>query len=154
MSCSGAAYAGVPWVIGSDWSEWSAAYTQPGAEITSPSLRRFIQVQARLKADLGAEPPALNRISLAFDDPSVQGLAGEIWPQDATPGRLDTFSVFVRAGVVEQPIPSAGYDEVRLIADPGLDMELIDVALGTEEVSCSHCFSVTSTWAPRSSKPK
>ncbi|MGE4605148.1 MAG: hypothetical protein AAEJ52_00235, partial [Myxococcota bacterium] len=119
-------------VIGSDWSEWSAAYTQPGAEITSPSLRRFIQVQARLKADLGAEPPALNRISVAFDDPSVQALAGEIWPQDAVPGRLDTFSVFVRAGVVEQPNPSAGYDEVRLVADPGLDMELIDVALGTE----------------------
>ena len=119
-------------VIGSDWSEWSEAYTQSGAVITSPSLRRFVQVQARLKADQGADPPALNRVSMAFDDPSVQGLIGEIWPQDAALGRLDTFEVFVRAGVVEQPNPSAGYDEVRLVADPGLHMTLIDVALGTE----------------------
>lgn len=119
-------------VIGADWSEWSGAYTQSGAEVTSPSLSRFIQVQARIKAGQGADPPALKRVSVAFDDPSVQGLTGEVWPQDAAPGRLDTFEVFVSAGVVEQPNPSAGYDEVRLVADPGLDMELVDVALGTE----------------------
>ena len=120
-------------VLGSDWSEWSSAYNRPGAEITSPSPRRFVQIQARLTAEAGADPPSLSAVSVQFTEPSVVGLTGEIWPEEATLGKVDTFVVFLRAGVIEEPVPSAGFDEVRLRAEPTLGMELIDVALGTEE---------------------
>ena len=69
---------------------------------------------------------------MEYTDPSVVGLAGEIWPQEVVPGRRDTFAVFVSAAVVERPNPSPGFDELRLRSEPALDMELIDAALGTE----------------------
>ena len=115
-----------------DWSEWSEAYVRPGSEITSPSLRRFVQIEARLKAEAGADSPAIKSVSMEYTDPSVVGLAGEIWPQEVVPGRRDTFAVFVSAAVVEHPNPSPGFDELRLRSEPALDMELIDAALGTE----------------------
>ena len=115
-----------------DWSEWSEAYIRPGSEITSPSLRRFLQIEARLKAEAGVDPPSIKSVRVEYTDPSVVGLAGEIWPQEVVPGRRDTFAVFVSAAVVERPNPSPGFDELRLRSEPALDMELIDVALGTE----------------------
>ena len=116
----------------SDWSEWSEAYIRPRSEITSPSLRRFVQIETRLKAEAGVNPPSIKSVSVEYTDPSVVGLVGEIWPQEVVPGRRDTFAVFVSAAVVEHPDPSPGFDELRLRSEPALDMELIDVAIGAE----------------------
>lgn len=115
-----------------DWSEWSGAYARPRSAITSPSLRHFVQIEARLKAAAGAAPPAIKSVSVEYTEPSVVGLVGEIWPREVIPGKRDTFAVFVSAAVVAHPNPSAGFNELRLRSEPALDLELIDVALGTE----------------------
>ena len=121
-------------VVGPGWSAWSQQYRQPGELVTSPSLRRFMQLQARLTSDGGEAVPALHRIAVDFDQPVVQRLRAEVFPTVVQAGVLDTFSLFVQPDFLERPVAvrSLGFDEVLLRAEPALDLQLVDVALGTE----------------------
>lgn len=122
-------------VPGSGWSPWSQRYESPGDRVTSPALRRYLQIQARLLADYRAEPPALGRIRVEFRDPVVQDLAAELWPRDVQVGVVDTFAVWIRAMMVERPAAEAspGFDEVLVRSRPSIDLRLIDVEVGTED---------------------
>ena len=121
--------------IGPGWSAWSQQYQQPGDPVTSPSLRKFMQIQARLRSEDRQIAPALERISVDLHTPVALGLRAEVWPPEAQVGILDTFEVFVQPQFLERPtsVRSLGFDEMLISADPGLDMQLIDVAIGTEE---------------------
>ena len=121
--------------IGPGWSAWSQQYQQPGDPVTSPSLRKFMQIQARLLSEDRELSPALANISVELHTPVALGLRAEVWPSEAQVGVLDTFEVFVQPQFLERPIAvrSLGFDEMLISADPGLDMQLIDVAIGTEE---------------------
>ena len=121
-------------VVGPGWSAWSQQYRQPGELVTSPSLRRFMQLQARLTSDGGEAVPALHRIAVDFHQPVVQRLRAEVFPTVAQAGVLDTFSLFVQPDFLQRPVAvrSLGFDEVLLRAEPALDLQLVDVALGTE----------------------
>ena len=121
--------------IGPGWSAWSQQYQQPGDQVTSPSLRKLMQIQARLLSEDRQIAPALERISVELHTPVALGLRAEVWPPEAQVGVLDTFEVFVQPQFLEQPtsVRSLGFDEMLISADPGLDMQLIDVAIGTEE---------------------
>ena len=121
--------------IGPGWSAWSQQYQQPGDPVTSPSLRKFMQIQARLLSEDRQSAPALERLSVELHTPVALGLRAEVWPPEAQVGVLDTFEVFVQPQFLEQPtsVRSLGFDEMLISADPGLDMQLIDVAIGTEE---------------------
>ena len=121
--------------IGPGWSAWSQQYQQPGDPVTSPSLRKFMQIQARLLSEDRELSPALANISIELHTPVALGLRAEVWPSEAQVGVLDTFEVFVQPQFLERPIAvrSLGFDEMLISADPGLDMQLIDVAIGTEE---------------------
>ena len=122
-------------VAGPGWSAWSQKYLSPGEPAKSPSLRRFLQLQARLINHDRQAVPVLNRIAVELHTPLAQSLLAEVWPATAQAGRPDTFEVFVQPNFVEEPanFRSQGIDEVLIRADPGLDMRLLDVALGTEE---------------------
>ena len=121
-------------VVGPGWSAWSQQYRQSGELASSPSLRRFMQVQVRLKNDGGQHVPELHRLSVGLQQPVVQGLRAEVWPTAVEAGVLDTFALFVQPDFLAQPanMRSLGFDEVRVRAEPGLDLRLVDVALGTE----------------------
>ena len=121
--------------IGPGWSAWSQQYQQPGDPVTSPSLRKYMQIQARLLSEDRQIAPALERISVELHTPVALGLRAEVWPPEAQVGVLDTFEVFVQPQFLERPfsVRSPGFDEMLISADPGLDMQLIDVAIGTEE---------------------
>ena len=121
-------------VVGPGWSAWSQQYRQSGELVSSPSLRRFMQLQVRLKNDGGQHVPALHRLSVGLHQPVVQQLRAEVWPTAVEAGVLDTFALFVQPDFLAQPanMRSLGFDEVRVRAEPGLDLRLVDVALGTE----------------------
>ena len=121
-------------VVGPGWSTWSQQYRQPGEWVRSPSLRRFMQLQVRLKSDGDQHVPALHRLSVGLHQPVVQRLRAEVWPTAVEAGVLDTFSLFVQPDFLTQPVQerSLGFDEMRVRAEPGLDLRLVDVALGTE----------------------
>ena len=121
--------------IGPGWSAWSQQYQQPGDPVTSPSLRKFMQIQARLLSEDPQLEPALKNISVELHTPVALGLRAEVWPFEAEVGVLDTFEIFVQPQFLQQPssVRSLGFDELLISADPGLDMQLLDVAVGTEE---------------------
>ena len=120
-------------VIGPGWSPWTRKYRQSGDLATSPSLRRFMQLQARLLSD-GGDVAGLERISIQLHQPVAQRLAAEVWPNEVQAGRLDTFSLFLQPDFIQRPTNNAspGFDELLVSAEPGLDLRLVDVALGTE----------------------
>ena len=122
-------------VVGPGWSPWSRKYQHSGDLATSPGLRRFMQIQVRLINHDRTAVPAIKRISVDLRKPLAQQLAAEVWPAQATAGRLDTFEVFVQPSFLVQPFDSSspGFDEVILRASPAIDLDLVDVALGTEE---------------------
>ena len=121
--------------LGPDWSSWSQSYTTSGDRVTSPSLRSYMQIQATLISNVRSSAASLSRISVQLHDPIAQALAAELWPYEATAGVLDTFTVFVLPGFIENPASQRqlGFDEVLLRSEPSWDMELIDVAVGSEE---------------------
>ena len=120
--------------IGPGWSAWSQQYQRSGDPVTSPSLRRFMQIQARLLSEDREVAPALQSISVELHTPVALGLRAEVWPPEAQVGVLDTFEIFVQPEFLERPtsIRSLGFDEMLVSADPGLDMQLIDVTVATE----------------------
>ena len=121
-------------VVGPGWSAWSPQYRQPGEWASSPSLRRFMQLQVRLTNDGGPQVPVLHRLSVGLQQPVVQQLRAEVWPTAVEAGVLDTFALFVQPDFLARPaeLRSPGFDQVRVRAEPGLDLRLVDVALGTE----------------------
>ena len=121
--------------LGPDWSSWSQSYTESGDLVTSPSLRSYMQIQARLISNVRSSAAALSRLSVQLHDPIAQALTAELWPFEAPAGVLDTFAVFVLPGFIENPVSQrqSGFDEVMLRSEPSWDMNLIDVAVGSDE---------------------
>ncbi len=122
-------------VAGQGWSPWSQKYLKPGEAATSPGLRRYLQIQARLINRDHEAVPVLERISIDLQQPLAHGLAASVWPVQTRPGRLDTFELFVQPDFLEQPadLRSPGIDEIRVLSEPRIDLRLLDLAVGTEE---------------------
>ena len=122
-------------VVGPGWSPWSQKYRTRGEIATSPGLRRFVQIQARLLSHDRQAVPALKKITLDLQPPLAQSLGAEVWPERTVAGLLDTFEVFVQPRFLETPfnLRSLGFDEVLLHSEPALDLRLVDAALGTQE---------------------
>ena len=120
-------------VVGPGWSPWSQRYLQPGDLATSPGLRRFMQIQARLKSS-GENAAALHRIAVAFHQPVAQHLRAEVWPTTVEAGKLDTFALYVQPNFLQQPanVRSPGFDQLLLHAEPSFDLQFVDAAMGTE----------------------
>lgn len=119
---------------GAGWSAWSQRYEVPGERATSPPLRRYLQIQARLIAENGAEQPSLDRVSVDFHDPAVRELAAEVWPRDVRVGVPDTFEIYIHPTLVELPasLASPGFDELLVGSQPPLELQLLEVAVGAE----------------------
>ena len=122
-------------VVGGGWSPWSRKYLQPGDHVTSPSLRQFMQIQARLITQDRQKAAVLSSIEVEMLDPVARTLTGEVWPQQAVSGIRDTFDIYLVSTFVEAPrgLQTPGFDEVRLQGPAELDLRLVEVSTGTED---------------------
>lgn len=119
------------------WSPWSQRYRQPGDRVTSPSPRRYLQLEVRLRtADAGATP-AIGAIELSLRPPAARDAVAEIWPDSVEAGRSETFDVYIQARFVEQDPEgglSTGFDEIRLDPHSMEHLELVEVAVGGDRM--------------------
>lgn len=116
---------------GDDWSPWSVPYTTPGAQITSPSPRPYLQLRVRLETDRVDTAATLRSIVVQMAEPVAERLVGEIWPLriDHVGGRNE-FVLYIRPTFHDA---TQGFDELRLQATAGATTELISMHRGREQ---------------------
>lgn len=115
---------------GSDWSTWSVPYDSPGAEITSPSPRQYLQIRATLVTDRADTAATLHSIALNLSDPVAAQLRGEIWPvKVGQVGVEEEFSFYVRPTFTD---PGQTFNELKLEATAGARMRLLGMRVGTD----------------------
>ena len=121
---------------GGGWSSWSQRYTRSGQLVTSPSPRRFLQIQARLLAASPEVAASLRSIAVEFLPPVAHRTIAEIWPNTVEPREMREFALYLKPTFVEhQPggPPSRRFDEILLDVAPIETLSIADVALGREE---------------------
>ena len=121
---------------GGGWSSWSQRYIRSGQLVTSPSPRRFLQIQAQLLSTSPDLAASLRSIKVNFLPPVARNTVAEIWPNDVVPREEREFELFLNPTFVEsQPGGQASrrFDEIRLDATPIESIEITDVAIGREE---------------------
>lgn len=110
---------------------WSRPYSRSGARVSSPSPRRFLQVQVRLASEDPDLCATLRSLSVGFFKPLSERSVGEIWPcvlEDA--GKLREFSLFVRSTFAPS---SQGFDEVLVHSLHRMMLRLVEVRFGGED---------------------
>ena len=110
---------------------WSRPYPRSGARVSSPSPRRFLQIEARLASEDPDRCATLRSLSVGFFKPLSERSVGEISPhvlEEA--GRLQEFSLFVRSTFVPT---SQGFDEVLLYSLHHTKLRLLEIRLGEED---------------------
>ena len=123
-------------VIGSDWSNWSRSYRQPGSRVDAPAQHGFLQLQVALRTQDRSQAAAISAIEIELLNPVVEQMPAEVWPVEvATPGQIDTFAVFAQPFFVERPfnVRSDGFDEVLLTLSGAQNLSLLELALGDEQ---------------------
>ena len=121
--------------MGGGWSSWSRKYIRSGERVTSPGLRNFMQFEVKFTTEDRFNTATLNSIEVELFDPVAKSVAGEIWPQQALPGRQDTFEVYLRPTFIDAPASArtSGFNEALLVAPTGVDLKLLSVSTGTEQ---------------------
>ena len=112
------------------WSPWSRAYQNPGDPVTSPGLRKFMQVHVKMITTDRNVAASIQSIGIEMATPVAELILAEMWPIDIpTPGIVDTFEVFIQPNFTESPSSarSAGFDEILLTMPASQSMELLEV---------------------------
>ena len=131
-------------VPASGWSPWSRTYQQSGDRVTSPGLRKFMQIQVKMETTDRNIAAAINSIDIELVNPVASNIVAELWPPEATvPGRTETFDVFVQSQFIESPTSSrsVGFDEILLVMPPSQDLELLEVGIQDSAVGAEQIFS-------------
>ena len=114
-----------------DWFPWSAPYGFSGEDITSPSPREFMLIQARLLSDRPDAAATVKSITVNLSEPLADELLGEVWPtRIATTGQPDSLAFFIHP---EFSTAVQGFDEIMIAASAGSIMELLEVRVGSDE---------------------
>ena len=113
-----------------DWSPWSDPYGQSGASVSSPSPRKYLQIQIEFLSD---DPDAYASIRSLWVDllhPLVQQVVSEISPVHIPrPGVPYEFSLFLH------PVFSSydlGFDEILIRPSLSTRLTLLGVRMGSE----------------------
>lgn len=118
-------------IPGSDWSNWSQFYPQPGAAITSPSPRRYALIRVELLSDDPDQGVTLRGLDLHLKEPLASQVLGEITPQQIErSGEPETFTLFLKPDFQAN---SLGFDQVLVELPPSAEAEVVEVALGQED---------------------
>ena len=118
-------------VPGNDWSEWSEPYSHPGARITSPTPREYLQIRAGLLSEDPEAYATLRSLQIQFFTPLVQQIVGEIHPTEAQrAGKPEDFSLYLRPSFVSS---NMGFDEILFYSPSHVDIRLQSLHVGTAE---------------------
>ncbi|MCK5120057.1 MAG: hypothetical protein KAQ78_10750 [Candidatus Latescibacteria bacterium] len=117
---------------GNDWSPWSSVYRYSGEPFLSPSPRRYVKFQMKLRSQDSDAAPCLKSVSLHFTDPFVQRIFGEIGPSE-TPADRDT--IFSYRILPTYAPGNAGFNKVLILTPTPVDS--MDVALRINDAPTS-----------------
>ena len=123
-------------IPGGGWSPWSQKYIESGEPITSPSPRRFLQIQVKMVSRVPDMVASIRSVRVHFLPPVARQAIGEIWPNEVSLGTLQDFEVYLNPTFVEREPDGQGsrrFDEILIDADPIQEIKLLDVSLGPEE---------------------
>jgi len=127
----------------SGWSPWSRAYQQSGDRVTSPGLRKFVQIQVKLKTTDRNAAATINSIEIELLNPVAANIVAELWPAEVeTPGARETFEVFIQPQFIESPASSRsdGFDEILFAMPPSQNLQLIEVGLADGTIGSERVF--------------
>ena len=79
-------------VVSEDWDEWSEEYHFSGEAFKSQSPRRFVRLEMILSTDDPQVAPAINSLSLEYEDALLRGAQGQIEPREAQPNADTRFT--------------------------------------------------------------
>ena len=118
-------------IPGGGWSSWSRRYLQSGDRVTSPSPRRFVQIQASLISRSPSVAGEIRSVRLHLSSPLARQTIAEVWPDNVPIGTLQDFEVYLKPTFTEgQP---SRFDEILLDPSPISTIDLSEVSLGSEE---------------------
>jgi hypothetical protein len=117
-------------VPGSDWSNWSQFYQEPGAAITSPNPRRYAMIEATLLSDDPDQTVELRSLQIKLENPLANQLVGEVSPRQAQQnGVSEEFTLYLHPTFQGA---NRGFDQLLVELPPGAEVELKEVAVGRE----------------------
>ena len=131
-------------VPASGWSSYSRAYQRSGDRVTSPGLRKFMQIQVKMETTDRNLAAAINSIDIELVNPVASNIVAELWPPEVkAPGQIDTFEVFVQSQFIESPASSrsVGFDEILLAMPPSQDLQLLEVGIQDQAIGAERIFS-------------
>ena len=115
---------------GSDWSGWGPVYPTAGGIFSSPTPRRFVQLQVRLGNDSPQVAPLLRDIVLHYDEALISGgITSRILPRQADFDQMDTFRYVLKPTV---HLGDQGFDRVHI--QMPVPAEGVEVDIGGESV--------------------
>ena len=98
---------------GDGWSVWSEEYLRTGTRFRSPSPRRYVQLEAELRANNPQAGIALDALSLIYSRPLARTAVGEVHPARVEPGEQTDFTYFLRPEFARD---SQGFEAIALEA--------------------------------------
>ncbi len=119
-------------VVSEDWDGWSEAYTFSGEAFKSQSPRRFAQLELILSTDDPQVAPAIDALSLEYEDALLQGARGLITPKVAQPNEDTRFTYTL---VSAADAADAGFDLLRF--DLPSEASAVEVRVGSTQVEPS-----------------
>lgn len=120
----------------SGWSPWSRAYQKTGDIVTSPGLRKFMQLQVKMITTDREAAAAIRSLEIELLNPVAERIIAELWPAEVEiPGARETFNVFVQPNYIESPSRSrsSGFDEILLTMPASENLELLEFGVGSDE---------------------
>ena len=109
---------------GDGWSVWSEEYLRTGTRFRSPSPRRYVQLEAELRADDPQAGIALDALSLIYSRPLARTAVGEVYPARVEPGEQTDFTYFLRPEFARD---SQGFEAIALEASVPLAFRALQI---------------------------
>ncbi|MDA0337658.1 MAG: hypothetical protein O2782_21035, partial [bacterium] len=112
----------------SGWSTWSRTYVEQGERVTSPGLRRFVQLQVSLSTTDRDVAAAIESIHIELLNPVAERVLAEVSPTEIPlAGVIDTFQVYLQPNFISSPSSSLGFDEILLSMPASGGLQLLEM---------------------------
>ncbi|MDE2735091.1 MAG: gliding motility-associated C-terminal domain-containing protein [Gemmatimonadota bacterium] len=109
---------------GDGWSVWSEEYLRTGIRFRSPSPRRYVQLEAELRANNLQAGIALDALTLIYSRPLAHTAVGEVHPARVEPGEQTDFTYFLRPEFARD---SQGFEAIALEASVPLAFRALQI---------------------------
>ncbi len=118
-------------VVSEDWGAWSNDYQLSGEPFKSESPRRFIQLEIILSTEDSQFAPAVDALSIEYEDALVQGAMGSIMPRQ-TQANEDTRFTYTLWPRMEAG--DSGFDVLRFTVPSSVQTNAVELSINGEAV--------------------